>query len=99
LPLAEKVNVTLALWLLVIVTVLLALLVPTGTVPKDKVAGESVTGVSPVPDKLITWRELLALSLRVTAPEIVPAAVGEKVTKMVQELDGAKLVPQVSISE
>ena len=82
-----------------IVTLLLALLVPTGTVPKDKVAGESVTGVSPVPDNLTTWRELLALSLMVTAPETVPATVGEKVTKMVQELDGAKLVPQVSVSE
>jgi len=77
--------------LLVRVTALAALLVPTAIVPKARLAGERETGVSPVPDRLTIWGETTALSLMVISPEMLPVTEGVKVTVIVHVAPAAKV--------
>src|SRR5271165_1760207 len=81
--------------LLVTVTVLAALLVPTVTVPKARAVGVTDTGICPVPVSDIVCGLLGALSVMVTLPLDSPAAVGVNFTVMVQVPPAATLVPQV----
>ena len=55
------------------------------------------TGAVPVPVRLTDWVAGLALSVIVTAPVRVPAAVGLKVTLRVQLALAARLAPQVLV--
>ena len=57
------------------------------------------TGAVPVPVRLTVWVAGLALSVIVTAPVRVPAAVGLKVTLRVQLALAARLEPQVLVWE
>jgi hypothetical protein len=61
-------------WRFVGVTILAALVLPTGT----------VTGALPVPVRLTVWGLFGALSVNVSVPVAAPVAVGEKVTPTVQ---------------
>ena len=62
--------------------------------------GERVTtGAVPVPVRLMVWVAGLALSVMVTAPVLVPAAVGLKVTLRVQLPLTAMLDLQVFVWE
>jgi hypothetical protein len=73
------------------------LLVPTPCPGKVKEAGETLTAgaVPPVPVRLTVWVAGLALLVMVTAPVLVPVAVGLKVTLMAQLAPVATLDPQV----
>ena len=53
----------------------------------------------PVPMRLTVWVAGLALSVTVRVPLLVPAAVGLKVTLMVQEAPAATVEPQVLVWE
>ena len=77
------------------------LLVPTACAGKVKEAGERLTAgpTTPVPVRLTVWVAGLALSAMVTAPVLVPAAVGLKVTLSVQLALAATLEPQVLVWE
>jgi hypothetical protein len=67
------------------VTLCALLLVPSFCAGKVKEVGERVTtGAVPVPVRLTVWAVGLALSVMVTTPVLVPAAVGLKVTLSVQ---------------
>lgn len=71
------------------------------SLPKDKLAGVSVTvppAATPVPERLAVCGLLLALSVTVKVPLAAPVAVGLKVTLMLQELLAAREVPQVLVS-
>jgi hypothetical protein len=57
------------------------------------------TGAVPVPVRLTVWVAGLALSVMVTAPVLVPAAVGLKVTLSVQLPLTARLDLQVFVWE
>ena len=52
----------------------------------------------PVPVKATLWGEPLALSVMVRAPVRLPAAVGVKMTEIVQFAAAARLAPQVFVS-
>jgi hypothetical protein len=82
--------------LLVKVTVLAAPLVPIARVGKLRLLADKETAV-PVPLKLTLCGLLLALSVRVSEPVRLAAAVGVKVTVMVQLAPAARLVPQVLV--
>jgi hypothetical protein len=74
--------------------------VPTGCAGKVKEAGERLTtGAVPVPVRLTVCVAGLALSVMVTAPVLVPAAVGLKVTLRVQLAPTATLEPQMLVWE
>jgi hypothetical protein len=75
--------------------------VPRGCEAKVKEAGERLTtgALTPVPVRLTVWVAGLALSVTVTAPDLVPVVVGLKVTLRVQLAFAATLEPQVLISE
>jgi hypothetical protein len=77
------------------------LLVPTFCAGKVKEVGERLTtGVGrPVPVRLMVCVAGLALSVMVTAPVLVPVAVGLKVTLRVQLAPAATLEPQVLVWE
>jgi hypothetical protein len=63
-------------------------------------AGERLTtGALPVPVRLTVWVAGLALSVTVTTPVLVPAAVGLKETLRVQLAPAATLEPQVLVWE
>ena len=67
---------------------------------KVKEAGERLTtGPAPVPVRLTVWVAGLALSVIVTAPVLVPVAVGLKLTLRVQEALSARLERQVLVCE
>ena len=83
---------------LVTVTVFGALVLPTATVPKFKVLGETVTGAVPVPIRLMAWGLVTALSVKLSVPEAGPMAVGEKVTPTLQLAWEAILAPQVLLA-
>ena len=57
------------------------------------------TGAVPVPVRLTDWVAGLPLSVMVTAPVLVPVAVGLKVTLRVQLAATATLEPQVLVWE
>ena len=91
--------VTLVLELvLVTVTVCAVLLVPTGTLPKLREVGETLTMV-PLPDSATVCGLVLALSLTLSVPLRVPIAVGVKVTLMVHLAPPARLLPQLLVCE
>jgi hypothetical protein len=75
--------------------------VPTFCAGKVNEAGERLTSgvATPVPVRLTVWVAGLALSVMVTAPVLVPAAVGLKVTLRVQLAPAATLEPQVLVWE
>jgi len=75
--------------------------VPTACAGKVKEVGERLTvdAATPVPVRLTVWVAGLALSVMVTAPLLVPVAVGLKVTLRVQLALAARLVPQVLVWE
>jgi hypothetical protein len=77
------------------------LVVPTACAAKVNEAGERLTTavVAPVPVRLTVWVAGLALSVMVTAPVLVPVAVGLKVTLRVQLAPAATLEPQVLVWE
>jgi len=84
---------------LVSVVVIGELLVPTVTVPKLKVLGDSFTAV-PVPVRETVWGLPVALSVMEMVPVTVPTAPdpGVNVTEIVQLAPAATLVPQVLVS-
>jgi len=90
--------VTAVVPLLVTVTVWLALVAPTATVPKFRVPGATVTGELPVPVRLTFWGLFEAPSVNVNVPVAAPVAVGVKVTPTVQLAPAAILVPQVLLA-
>lgn len=85
-------------WLLVTVTVF-AEVFPTTTLPKLRLAGLNVSGVTPVPVRVTNCGLVTALSVKVSAPAIAPATRGLKVTLMVQLLLAAREPEQLSVSE
>ena len=85
-----------ALPLLVKVTSLAALVVPMARVGKLRLFGDKETAV-PMPLKLTLCGLLPALSVSVSVPLRGPAAVGLKVTRMVQLAPPARLVPQLLV--
>jgi len=98
-PLAVMlVMLSVALPVLLRMTLWALLLVPTACAGKVKEVGERLTtGAVPVPVRLRVWVAGLALSLMVTAPVRVPAAVGLKVTLRAQLALAARLAPQVLV--
>jgi hypothetical protein len=74
---------------------------PTGCAGKVNEAGERLTTavLAPVPVRLTVCVAGLALSVMVTAPVLVPVAVGLKVTRRVQLAPAATLEPQVWVWE
>ena len=91
-----------ALPLLVNVMLCAALVVPTNCDEKVKLVGARVTAgagaVAPVPVRLTVCGLPLALSAMETAAVRVPAAVGLKVTLMMQLAVAARVAPQVVVS-
>ena len=81
---------------LVTVTVWGGLELPTETVPKFRLEGESRMAV-PTPVRETVWGLLAALSVMVTVPVRVLGAVGVKVTPMTQLLPALTVVPQVLV--
>ena len=74
------------------------LLVPTTCAGKLKEVGQRLTaGAVPVPVRLTVWVAGLALSAMVTAPVLVPVAVGLKVTLREQPALVPRLEPQVLV--
>ena len=92
-----------ALPVLLRVAVCAVLVVPTGWLPKARLAGESpstgavgVEAVSaPVPERLTVCAQPRALSMMLTEALRLPLAVGVKVTLMVQEAPAATDLPHV----
>jgi hypothetical protein len=72
------------LWLFVRVTGMGPLVSPTGRAAKVKLAGDTVTGAMPVPDRGAFCGLLAALSVTVSFPLNVPVVAGEKAIGMVQ---------------
>ena len=91
--------VSVALPLLVTVTICAALEVFTVCEPKLRLLAESVTAgaLCPVPPRVIDWGLLAALSPRLMLPYRLPTAVGEKVTLMVQEAVAASVEGHVLV--
>jgi len=83
--------------LLVNCTLLVALLLPTTTLPNDTLAGLNVTGGVPVPESATAWGLFFALSVIESVPVRVPVAVGVNVTLIVQLAPTATDVPQVFV--
>lgn len=83
--------------LFVTVTILAALLVPTATCPKARLAGVRLTGSTPVPLTETTWGLLAALSVMVMVPLCAPATVGANVTIIEHCVLAARVVPQLLV--
>lgn len=77
------------------VTNWLALVLPTGVLAKLRLAGPTVTGVVPVPERPIVCGLLTAPSMNDSVPVSVPITVGVYVTPTVHFAPAARLVPQV----
>jgi hypothetical protein len=80
---------------LVKVKVFAVLVAPTAHVPKGVPVGVSVAGTVPVPVSADVCGLLLALSLTLKAPVLVPNDLGVKVTLMEHVLLAARFVVQV----
>jgi hypothetical protein len=89
--------VTAALKLLVSVTEMGLLVVPTVRLEKLRLVEERLTGSTPVPVMLMVCGLLLALSVRITDPVTAPVAVGVKVTEIVQLEPAGTSEPQVLV--
>ena len=97
---ATPLIVTVALPVLVTVTVFEPLVCPTLTRPKLRLVGDTLTVVdpedeTPEPVREIVWGLVEALSVMVTAPVRVPVVVGVKLTLIVQLAPAATEDPQV----
>lgn len=68
---------------------------PAAITPKFNALADSVTAELPVPLRLTFCGLPEALSVKVSAPEAVPVAVGVNVTPTLQLAPAARLVPQV----
>jgi hypothetical protein len=79
------------------VNVTAELAVPTTTEPKFLDVGEIVTGLTPVPCRLIVWAFASTLSVTVMLPVRLPVVVGVKVTVMTQAAPPASEDPQVFV--
>ena len=66
-------------------------------VGKDSVEGVTVIGVKAVPVTLMVCGLVLAPSLTVTVPVLLPPTVGANVTEMVQFPPGITVVPQLFV--
>jgi hypothetical protein len=77
------------------VIVCAAAVTPMVVLAKVRLAGESVTGATPVPERLTVCGLFAALSVNVNVPPAAPKAVGENVTPMVQVAKALMLAPQV----
>jgi hypothetical protein len=97
-PLAVTVPMVRATVEFVKVTVCAALVLPMAVLAKVSVAGARVRGAIPFPVKSTTCVPGVALSVRVTAPSIVPSVVGDDVTLIVQEAPAASVPVQVVVS-
>jgi hypothetical protein len=86
-----------ARWL-VSVTVEGALVVPRVRLGNVRLTGAIVTGKSPVPLRLTVCGLFDALSVNVSVPARVPAAVGENVTPTLHSAPAAMLAPQVLLA-
>src|ERR1035437_10307219 len=74
------------------------LVVPTDWLPKERLEGETLTvEVVQAPETLTVWGLPVALSAMAMAAMRVPAAVGLKVTLMVQLAPAATLDPQLLV--
>ena len=71
--------------------------VPTVTVPKLRLRGETDACTTPVPLRVTSCGLLLALSVMVSNPLRTPKAVGENVTLMTQCVPRATVTPQVFV--
>lgn len=83
--------------LLLTVTVFAALVVLTASFPKPRLAGVTLTGITPFPVKDTVWGLLLALSVMVSDESSLPRIVGVNVTLMLQFAPAANEVPQVFV--
>lgn len=96
-------KVTVAPPVSVTVTVFELLVLPTLTLPKLRLVGETLTVAepevdeAPVPERGIDCGLFVALSEIVTVPVRVPVAVGVKLTLMVQFAPAATVLPQVPV--
>ena len=95
---AMLVKLSVALSAFVNVTVFVELVLPAATVPKLRLAAESVTGAPPVPDKLTTCGLVTALSVNVSVPAAEPSDAGVNVTPTVQLAPAPMLAPQVLLA-
>ena len=87
-----------ALPVLLRTTVWAALDVPTAWLEKvSNVGARETTGAAPVPVRLTVCGVLLASSLMVTFPVMLPGVVGEKVTVIVQLAPGPRELPQLLV--
>lgn len=89
------VNASTVLMWLVTVTFFAALVLPSASDPKLKLAAEKVTGALPLPVTLTVC--VPALSEIVRIPEAEPATVGEKMTAMLHVAAGAMLPLQLFV--
>src|SRR2546427_441389 len=94
-------KVTLAVPVLLTVTVCEPLVCPILTLPKLRLVGDTLTVIDPPEDetpdpvKPIVWGLFEALSAMVTVPARVPVVVGVKLTLSVQLAPAATVLPQV----
>ena len=78
------------------VTVMGVLVVPTGILPKFKLVGARFTAaITPVPVNAAFWGLPLALSVTDRVPVRVPVAIGLKLTLILQLAPAPKLPPQL----
>jgi len=92
-----KLKLSVVLSLLVTVTVFVALVTPTATLPKAKLTGENVKGAMPVPVRPATCGDFVVLATTVIAPPMLPVTVGENVTVIVQVAPPVSVAPQVVV--
>ena len=74
------------------------LVLPTGTVPKLKLEGDTLACAIPVPARSISWGLPGASSTMLTLPSIVPVVLGANCTLIVQLPPAGTLVPHVSVA-
>ena len=92
------VTVRAALPVLLRVTAWAEVVLPTDTLPKERLLGETpATAVVPVPERLMVCGLPVALSATLTIAERMPDAVGLKVMLIVQVDPALKLDPQVLV--
>jgi hypothetical protein len=98
LPLAVIViPISVELVLFVIVTVFAVAVELTASLPKAKLAGEKVTGATPVPVKATICGEFDAVSLTVITPGMLPVVEGVNVTLIVHVAPALRLLPQLLV--
>jgi hypothetical protein len=85
--------VSATLWLLASVNVFAVLVVPTVHGPKETLAGMSVAGSAPVPDKGAVCGLLEALSVKASVPVTLPGTVGVKVILTLHNLPMRSVAP------